>query len=232
MAGDAKSDHKGGNPWHDPKSGQFTSGPTSGATAQSGSAPANNGTEIVVTAQKFKTQGNRPPSGKRHLPPDQLLDAIKQTGVLSARLAELHAEHAAQFRDTLIKKYGLPAPLAAALAATAELESGLDASVTQSGKSGLGHGLFQLTNSSRKALFQEFTGTSIEKSTADQQIRYQIHELTDSERRKFELAKKVGSDAGSLAAGYTYYVERPKFYYRASADRYAVAHALSKIPVK
>ena len=214
MADDAKSDHKGGNLWHDPKSGQFTSGPTSGATAQSGSAPANNGAEIVVTAQKFKTQGNRPPVGSRHLPPDQLLDAIRQTGVLSPRLAELHAEQAAQFRDTPIRKYGLPAPLAAALAASAELESGLDASVTQSGKNGQGHGLFQLTNPARKALFKEFTGTTIEKSTADQQIRYQIHELTNSEQRKFDLVKKVGSDAGSLAAGYAYYVERPKFYYR------------------
>jgi hypothetical protein len=126
----------------------------------------------------------------------------------------------------------LPAPLAAALAASAELESGLDASVTQSGKNGQGHGLFQLTNPARKALFKEFTGTTIEKSTADQQIRYQIYELTNSERRKFDLAKKVGPDAGSLAAGYTYYVERPKFYYRDSADRYAVSHALAKIPVK
>jgi len=101
MAGDATSGHKRGNPWHDPKSGRFTSGPTSGATAQGSSAPATNGSEIVVTAQKFQTQGNRPPAGRHHLPPDQLLDAIKQTGVLSTRLAELHAEHAAQFRDTL-----------------------------------------------------------------------------------------------------------------------------------
>ncbi len=231
MAGDATSGHKGGNPWHDPKSGRFTSGPAAGA-AESGNPPGNNGNEIVVTAPRFRTQGDRPSAGAHHLPPEQILAAIKQTGVLSARLAELHAEHAAQFRDTLIRKYGLPAPLAAALAASAELESGLDASVTQSGKNGQGHGLFQLTNPARKALFEKFTGTTIEKSTADQQIRYQVHELTNSEQRKFDLAKKVGSHAGSLAAGYTYYVERPKFNFRDSADRYAVAHALSKIPIK
>ena len=89
------------------------------------------------------------------------------------RIAELHAEHAADFRDTLIKKYGLPAPLAAALAANAEMESGLDASVTQSGKNGKGHGLFQLTDPARKASFKQFNGgKSLEKSNADQQIKY------------------------------------------------------------
>ena len=168
MAGDTTDGHKGGNPWHDPKSGRFTSGPTVGS-AEPSNPPGNNGNEIVVTAPRFRTQGDRPSAGAHQ----QLLAAIKQTGLLSLRIAELHAEHAADFRDTLIKKYGLPAPLAAALAANAEMESGLDASVTQSGKNGKGHGLFQLTDPARKASFKQFNGgKSLEKSNADQQIKY------------------------------------------------------------
>ncbi len=229
MAGDAKSGHKGGNPWHDPKSGRFTSSPVARA-AEPGNPPGNNGEEIIVTAPRFRTQGDRPSAGAHHLPPEQVLAAIQQTGVLSSRLAVLHAEHAAQFRDNLIKKYGLPAPLAVALAASAELESGLSASVTQNGKNGQGQGLFQITNPARKNLFKEFIGTTIERSTEDQQIRYQVHELTHSEQSRFALAKQVGS--ASLAAGYAYYVERPKFNFRDSADRYAVARALAEIPVK
>lgn len=149
------------------------------------------------------------------------------------RIAELHAEHAADFRDSLIKKYGLPAPLAAALAANAEMESGVDASVTQSGKNGKGHGLFQLTDPARKASFKQFNGgKGLDESTADQQIKYQLYELAHSEQRKFALAQRVGSDAASLAAGYSYYVIRPKENFRDSADRYAVARALDKIPIK
>ena len=149
------------------------------------------------------------------------------------RIAELHAEHAADFRDTLIKKYGLPAPLAAALAANAEMESGVDASVNQSGKNGMGHGLFQLTDPARKALFKQFNGgKDLNQSNADQQIKYQLYELTHSEQRKFALAQRVGSDAASLAAGYSYYVIRPKKDFRDSADRYAVARALDEIPIK
>uniref|UniRef100_UPI003342BDBA phage tail tip lysozyme n=1 Tax=Novosphingobium sp. TaxID=1874826 RepID=UPI003342BDBA len=162
----------------------------------------------------------------------QVLAAIRQTGALGLWLADLHAKHAADFRDTLIKKYGLPAPLAAALAASAELESGLDSSVTQSGKNGHGQGLFQLTDRPRKDLFKKFSGTTIEKSTADQQIKYQVYELTNNEKHTFALAQRVGSDAASLAAGYSYYVVRPKQNFRDSADRYAVARALDKIPVK
>ncbi len=232
MAGDATSGHKGGNPWHDPKSGRFTSGPAAGA-AESGNPPGNNGNEIVVTAPRFRTQGDRPSAGAHHLPPNQLLAAIKQTGLLSLRIAELHAEHAADFRDSLIKKYGLPAPLAAALAANAEMESGVDASVTQSGKNGKGHGLFQLTDPARKASFKQFNGgKDLDDSNADQQIKYQLYELAHGEQRKFALAQRVGSDAASLAAGYSYYVIRPKENFRDSADRYAVARALDRIPIK
>lgn len=232
MAGDTTDGHKGGNPWHDPKSGRFTSGPTSGS-AEPNNPPGNNGNEIVVTAPRFRTQGDRPSAGAHHLPPEQLLAAIKQTGLLSLRIAELHAEHAADFRDTLIKKYGLPAPLAAALAANAEMESGLDASVTQSGKNGKGHGLFQLPDPARKASFKQFNGgKSLEKSNADQQIKYQLYELAHSEQRTFALAQRVGSDAARLAAGYSYYVVRPKKNFRDSADRYAVARVLAKIPIK
>lgn len=238
--GNSTTGQKGGNPWHDPKTGQFTSGPVAGTAAQ-GNSPADVGNEIVVTATReardaarksFQTQGTRPPRAS-HVKPAQLLAAIEQTGRLSARLALLHAEHAAGFRDTLIAQYGLPAPLATAMAANAELESGLNASVTERGNSGHGQGLFQLTDPARKAAFLQFTGgTPIEKSTADQQIQYQIYELTHTERHTFSLAQRVGSDAASLAAGYSYYVERSYNNLQDSADRYAVAAALDKISAK
>lgn len=113
------------------------------------------------------------------------------------------------------------------------MESGLDPSVTQSGKNGKGHGLFQLTDPARKSSFKQFNdGKSLEKSNADQQIKYQLYELAHSEQRTFALAQRVGSDAASLAAGYSYYVVRPKKNFRDSADRYAVARALAKIPIK
>ena len=136
-------------------------------------------------------------------------------------------------RNCLIKKYALPAPLAAALAANAEMESGVDTSVTQSGKNGKGHGLFQLTDPARKASFKQFNGgKGIDEYNADQQIKYQLYELAHSEQRKFALAQRVGSDAASLAAGYSNYVIRPKENFGDSADRYAVARALDKIPIK
>jgi len=103
MAGDATSGHKGGNPWHDPKSGRFTSGPAAGA-AEPGNPPGNNENEIVVTAPRFRTQGDRPSAGAHHLPPEQILAAIKQTGLLSLRIAELHAEHTASTNPTQISK--------------------------------------------------------------------------------------------------------------------------------
>ncbi len=237
---DRGTGQKGGNPWHDPKTGRFASGPVAGTGAQSDS-PADVGNEIVVTATReardaarksFQTQGNRSPSAK-HVRPAQLLAAIEQTGRLSARLALLHAEHAAGFRDTLISQYGLPAPLATAMAANAELESVLNASVTERGNSGHGQGLFQLTDPARKTSFLQFTGgTPIERSTVDQQIQYQIYELTHNERHKFTLAQHVGSDAASLAAGYSYYVGRSANNLRDSTDRYAVAAALDTIPIK
>jgi len=46
------------------------------------------------------------------------------------------------------------------------------------------------------------------------------------------LAQRVGSDAASLAAGYSYYVERSYNNLQDSADRYAVAAALDKISAK
>jgi hypothetical protein len=51
------------------------------------------------------------------------------------------------------------------------VESGVDASVTQSGKNGKGHGLFQLTDPARKASFKQFNGgKDLDDSNADQQI--------------------------------------------------------------
>ena len=69
-------------------------------------------------------------------------------------------------------------------------------------------------------------GTPINRATADQQIRFSIYELSNTEKYTWAKAQKVGSDAASLAAGYAYYVERPKLNLRAAADRYAVAKAL------
>jgi hypothetical protein len=78
------------------------------------------------------------------------------------------------------------------------VESGVDASVTQSGKNGKGHGLFQLTDPARKASFKQFNGgKDLDDSNADQQIKYQLYELAHGEQRKFALAQRVGSDAAS-----------------------------------
>jgi Phage tail lysozyme len=133
-----------------------------------------------------------------------------------------------RLRDKLVTQ-GAPLSYANAIAANAVRESGANYQAREKG--GNGRGLFQITDKARKALFRRITGVDVENSSEDQQIHFALYELEHSEKKNWQRALANGNEAGSVAAGYARYVERPANPDRDGAERAAVARALSAIPV-
>ena len=149
-------------------------------------------------------------------------------GRLTREGAISEARKGVTLRDKLVAR-GVPFSDATAIAANAVRESGANYRARERG--GNGRGLFQVTDKARKALFRRITGVDIENASEDQQIDAMLYELQHSEKKNWQRARANGNDAGSVAAGFARYVERPANPDRDGAERAAVARALSAIPV-
>lgn len=149
-------------------------------------------------------------------------------GRLTREGAISEARKGVRLRDKLVAQ-GAPLSYANAIAANAVRESGANYQAREKG--GNGRGLFQITDKARKALFRRITGVDVENSSEDQQIHFALYELEHSEKKNWQRALANGNEAGSVAAGYARYVERPANPDRDGAERAAVARALSAIPV-
>ena len=122
--------------------------------------------------------------------------------------------------------YGLSEADATAVAANMVLESGGRHDARENGGKGPGRGLLQWTDKARKRLFRQVMGVDVENSSRDQQWRFSLWEMQNSEARNWARAHANGSDAGSVAAGFARYVERPANKDRDAAERRAVAEAI------
>lgn len=122
-------------------------------------------------------------------------------------------------------KYGFTRSEAIGIAANIMLESGGDHRSKERG--GSGRGLIQWTDKARKAEFRRVMGVDVEHASRDQQWRFLRYELSHKEARSWEKARARGQDPASIAAGYARYVERPANKTRDSAERAAVANAMT-----
>lgn len=114
---------------------------------------------------------------------------------------------------------------AVAVAANVMLESGGNHRAREKG--GNGRGLIQWTDRRRKELFRRVMGVDVEHADRATQWRFMRWETQHSEASNWRRAHRGGNDAGSLAAGYARYVERPANKDRDSAERAAVADAMT-----
>ena len=124
-----------------------------------------------------------------------------------------------------LMQLGAPANVATAMAANGVMESGGNHRAKEKG--GHGFGIFQITDRARRALFRRTMGVDVEQATRQQQLRYALWELSHSERRGWQRAQANGQDSPNLAAGYARFVERPKEKDRDSAERAAIAEAMT-----
>ena len=150
-------------------------------------------------------------------------------GRLTGKGAISEARKGVRLRDKLTAS-GFSTADANALAASAVRESGAD--YRRHEKGGGGVGLWQWTNKKRKDDFRRVMGVDVTRSTEDQQIAFMKWELAHTEAGGWKRAHANGTDAGSVAAGFTRHIERPANIPRDSAERAAVAGALEAIPVK
>lgn len=149
---------------------------------------------------------------------------IRAAGRLTAGQVAQKARQALPLRDKLMR-LGAPAHVATAMAANGVMESGGNHKAKEKG--GHGFGIFQITDRGRRALFRKVVGVDVERASEEQQLRYSLWELSNSEKHNWRRAQANGNDPANLAAGYARYVERPKEKARDSAERAAVADAMS-----
>ncbi len=149
---------------------------------------------------------------------------VRGAGRLTAGQVAQKARQAIPLRDELMQ-LGAPANVATAMAANGVMESGGNHRAKEKG--GHGYGIFQITDRARRALFRKTMGVDVEQATRQQQLRYALWELGHSERRSWQRAQANGQDAPNLAAGYARFVERPAEKDRDSAERAAVAEAMT-----
>lgn len=149
---------------------------------------------------------------------------VRGAGRLTPGQVAQKARQAIPLRDKLMR-LGAPANVATAMAANGVMESGGNHKAREKG--GHGYGIFQITDRARRALFRKVMGVDVEHSSEDQQLRYQLWELSHSEKGSWRKAQRNGTDAPNLAAGYARFVERPKEKDRDSAERAAVAEAMT-----
>lgn len=149
---------------------------------------------------------------------------VRGAGRLTAGQVAQKARQAIPLRDELMQ-LGAPANVATAMAANGVMESGGNHRAKEKG--GHGYGIFQITDRARRALFRKTMGVDVEHATRQQQLRYALWELGHSERRSWQRAQANGQDAPNLAAGYARFVERPAEKDRDSAERAAVAEAMT-----
>lgn len=149
---------------------------------------------------------------------------VRGAGRLTAGQVAQKARQAIPLRDELMQ-LGAPANVATAMAANGVMESGGNHRAKEKG--GHGYGIFQITDRARRALFRKTMGVDVEHATRQQQLRYALWELGHSERRGWQRAQANGQDAPNLAAGYARFVERPAEKDRDSAERAAVAEAMT-----
>lgn len=118
---------------------------------------------------------------------------------------------------------------AIALAANVELESGGRTHAREGGGAGPGRGLLQWTDRARRDRFQQIEGVDVEHADRATQWRHMRWETEhpESEARGWQRAHAEGNDPASVAAGYTRYVVRPSNKPRDSAERAAVADAIT-----
>lgn len=149
---------------------------------------------------------------------------VRGAGRLTPGQVAQKARQAMPLRNELMQ-LGAPANVATAMAANGVMESGGNHRAKEKG--GHGFGIFQITDRARRALFRRTMGVDVEQATRQQQLRYALWELSHSERRGWQRAQANGQDSPNLAAGYARFVERPKEKDRDSAERAAIAEAMT-----
>lgn len=122
-------------------------------------------------------------------------------------------------------RYGFSQAEAIGVASNIVLESG--GRHDQRERGGKGYGLIQWTDARRKAEFRRVTGVDVEHSDRATQWRFLRYELAHRERRNWQRALASGQDPSAIAEGYSRYVVRPQNTVRDSAERGAVADALT-----
>lgn len=123
--------------------------------------------------------------------------------------------------------YGFSRAEAIGIAANVQLESGGNHRSREAGGRGPGRGLIQWTDPARKALFRRIMGVDVEHASRAQQWQFLRWETEHSEARNWQRALGAGQDPATIAAGYARYVERPADKPRDSAERAAVAEAMT-----
>ncbi|MEE8610059.1 MAG: phage tail tip lysozyme [Sphingomonas aquatilis] len=125
------------------------------------------------------------------------------------------------------KRYGFTDAEAQGIASNIVLESGGNHRARERGASGAGRGLIQWTDKARKAEFRRVVGVDVEQSSRDQQWRFLRYELSHREKAGWRRAMANGQHAPSIASGFARWVERPADPGRDSAERAAVAEAMT-----
>lgn len=122
-------------------------------------------------------------------------------------------------------RYGFSKAEAIGVAANVMLESGGNHRAREKGGNGVG--LIQWTDKARKALFRRVMGVDVAHASREQQWKFIRWETQNSERRNWQRSLSRGQDPAAIAAGYARYVERPANKNRDSAERAAVAEAMT-----
>lgn len=125
------------------------------------------------------------------------------------------------------RRYGFSEAESKGIAANVIMESNGNHRASERGGSRAGRGLIQWTDRGRKAEFRRVMGVDVENASRDQQWRFLRYELSHKEARGWGLAMRNGQHAPSIAAGYARFVERPKDKPRDSAERAAIAEAMT-----
>lgn len=159
---------------------------------------------------------------------EQAVTGARSAGRYSARQIGSFAQRALAVKAEALR-YGFSDAEAAGVAANVIMESGGRTHAKELG-GGSGRGLIQWTDAPRKAKFREVMGVDVEHASRDQQWRFLRWETQNTEARGWKKALSRGQNPESIAAGFAAHVERPANIPRDSAERAAVAAAMSNIP--
>lgn len=154
------------------------------------------------------------------------VSGVRGAGRLTAGQVAQKARQAMPIADEA-RRHGFNNSDSTAIAANIIMESNGNHRSRERGNSGAGRGLIQWTSPDRKAAFRRVMGVDVDHSSREQQWQFLKWELAHTHAKRWRQAHAGGSDPASVAAGFTRHIEAPANIPRDSAERAAIAEAMT-----